>query len=604
MPPMFSRRLSRPISAAGGTYDKPVIAQAYCPLEVLAEGAGENATEKLVSGSLPIASIGRALNALLDDGDGERALKKALHIVLEERMRSMAVTIEDPREWGLDSLTVDPGPHPLDSFCAVELGRVSKRDIYAELTGRGWRLKIGLKQGLKIRARLLAGSGYAIWRAIHILVTRGTRRTEPTHTVALLSNFWAAEQFEFLADAAIEAGLDAPGQMLMLVERAQKLPRKGYDFLYPERLKIPALEWARHVLFPTWIFAAKMVTAAFRWNNQVPFVAFEGIRIAIEAQRIWPIALNVRCQTVSDVVDYLPAIVVKGAIFRKSGVTLVRWPTTQIDTFGCLLSNSPHDEFVESGNYLASAFARNWRCPEGGRAIGQIQSDIRVSSAARVDSQLKRRIDGLRTDKKLLAYFGHSPETGVTPMLIDTLRAVVEAVERQPDWFLVVKSKRRLVNTGTGRTAYMDIISSLPEFQNWASNERIIFVDYASATEEICPTGWLLDIMDLGSGDHGSIVGECVARSRPYLSYAPVHYPTPFKQKLMESGVLSTNIDRFRERLDAALGGEVPCLDPDWAQWAFDPYQDDRALERLASIVLAGKTLGVREANQPDDKHR
>ena len=82
------------------TFEKPVFAQAYCPLEVLAEGTGATSTERLVSQSIPISKIGEALNALLDDKDGERAFKKALHSIIEERMRSMAVTVENPLCWG------------------------------------------------------------------------------------------------------------------------------------------------------------------------------------------------------------------------------------------------------------------------------------------------------------------------------------------------------------------------------------------------------------------------------------------------------------------------------------------------------------------------
>ena len=574
---MFKRLLLRALRRSKPTFEKPVFAQAYCPLEVLAEGTGATSTERLVSQSIPISKIGEALNALLDDKDGERAFKKALHSIIEERMRSMAVTVENPLCWGLDKLTVDPGPHPLDTYCASELSRVSGRDIGSDLTRQGWHLKIGLKQSVQIRGRLVLGSTYVVARALYILFARGKWKTEPTNTVALLSNFWSAEQFELLSEAASSAGFNAPGQMMMLVDRTQELPAEGYEFLYQQHLKVPALKWVQEVVFPTGIFALKIVMATFKWDPLIPFVAFEGIRAAIEAQKVWLVAMNVRCKTVSDVIDYLPTIAIKGAIFRKTGAKLLRWPTTQVDTYGSLLSNSPHDHFVESGNYLSSTFSSNWRCPQGGRAIGQIQSDIRVSASTRVDPELKQKIDRLRMRKKLLVYFGHSPETGVTRMLVDTLRVVVEAIERHPDWFLIVKSKRRLVNTKSRQTAYMEIISSLSEYQRWASNEQIIFIDYVSASEEKCPTGWLLDIMDLGSGDHGSIVGECVAVSRPYVSYAPILYPTPLKQKLMEAEILSTNIDLFRERLDNALEGKIPRLDPDWAKWAFDPYQDGRA---------------------------
>jgi hypothetical protein len=561
-------------------------------MEILAEESGAAVTDKIFSESREIQSIAGTLIQFLDDEEGERALKKALHIVIEERMRSMAVTLDDPRDAGFDWLDVDPSSHALDYYCATELGRLASVDVVGRLRSLGWDLRLTAANRVALRMKLLAAAALVVWRVSAILIGRGVTRVEPHQTVALVSNFWGTDQFESLADAVAVAGFNEPGQMTMLVERPQPLPRQGYEFIYPSKLKVPRVAWCRRVLWPAWRQAAGLCRRVFASKDETVFTAFEALRITSTALEVWPIAMNVRCQTVSDVIDYLPAISVKSAIYRKFGAKLVRWPTTQIDTFGCLFANLPHDFFVSSGNYLSSTFSGNWRNPAAGRAIGLVPSDKRLASAARVDPAFLDRIERLHKDRKLLAYFGPSPETGVTPMIVSGLRAVIEVLERNPEWFLVIKSKRRLVDREKGRTAYLDILSALPEFPDWKANERIVFVDYTDDRQEVCPSGWLVDVMDLGTGDHGSIVGECVARSRPYCSYAPAVYNTPFKEKLLEAELLITDLEKFKKRLDSALKGDIPFLSKEWSEWGFDPFQDDRALERLGAVILNDGRVG------------
>ena len=583
---MIRRFLFRRFRSQGVTYDTPVFAQPYCPLEILAEASGAEVTDRFFSNSREARRLANDLVRYLDDQEGERALKKALHIVIEERMRSMAVTLDDPRKTGFDWLNVDPAPHAFDHYCATELGRLAACDVVAQLRSRGWKLHLSFVRRILLRVKLLAAASLVAWRALMILLLRGAVDVQPHKTVALLTNFWGSDQFEALADAVAAAGFDKHKKMTIVVERAQPLPRRGFDFIYPDNLKVPRQPWCRQVLGPTFRQAGRVCRSVFSTNDETVFTAFEVLRIISVALKIWPVAMNVRCQTVSDVIDYLPAIAVKSAIYRKFGAKLVRWPTTQIDTYGSLFSNQPHDFFVASGHYLPSTFSERWRNPDAGRAIGLVPADKRLASASRVDPAFLKKIEKLHENRKLLAYFGPSPETGMTRMIVSGLRAVIEVLDSNPDWFLVVKSKRRLVDRRKGRTAYLDILSSLPEFAQWNENERIVFVDYADDRQEVCPSGWLVDVMDLGTGDHGSLVGECVARSRPYCSYAPAVYNTPFKLKLLEAELLVTDLEKFKVRLDSAMKGDIPFLPQEWSRWAFDPYQDDRALERLGSVIL------------------
>ena len=204
---MIRRIFSRRFRSRGVPYDKPVFAQPYCPMEILAEAAGAEVTDNFFSKSTEARRIAKGLVRFLGDEEGTRALKKALHLAIEERMRSMAVTLDDPRKTGFDWLNVDPAPHPFDHYCATELGRLASCDVLADLKSRGWKLRLPFTRRAVLRVKLLAAALLVAWRALMILLFRGAARVEPRRTVALLTNFWGSDQFEALADAVAAASL-------------------------------------------------------------------------------------------------------------------------------------------------------------------------------------------------------------------------------------------------------------------------------------------------------------------------------------------------------------------------------------------------------------
>ena len=566
--------------AAKEVYSQLSFAHPYCPLEIVAESCGRQVMEELIAKSAGIQRISAAISRLIDDDEGARALAKGLHRAIEDRMRSMAVVVDSPTKYGYGESNPDPGPYPLDRYCATALGRAAgNENVASRLQLAGWRLDLSFADGLRFRIKLLLAAIFVAGRAVVLLMRRGTRRVTPHRTVSLLENFTNSDTFEALADAASAAGYRDPNQFTMIVGLDNELPKKGYRFLYPRDLRVPVSDWCRQVILPTWRLAFSMIHFAFVGRVEDRFAAFEALRIASTALSIWPKAMNVRCRTVVDHIDYLPISVLKGTIFRKYGAKLLRWPGTEIDTYGSLLSNSAHDHFISSGHYLSDAFSDNWRRPQGARTIGLVQADRRLADSALVDPALKRRIDALQKDRKMLVYFGSGVETNMAPFISLVFRSVMEIFSRNPEWFMVIKSKRR--------TTFMDLIRSMPEFSDWQGDERIVMIDYEMDTsKEICPSGWLTEIMDLGTGYFGSTLAECAGRSRPYCTHLPVVYDTPMMRRLVENDVVVTDLERFKSRFEAALNGTVPSIPAEWGKWAVDPYQDDRALERLSAILI------------------
>lgn len=555
-------------------------AQPYSPLEIYAETNAGRVADALVAESPAVARIARKLVRLVDDVEGHRALVKALHSAFEGRMRELAVVVDSPARYGFGAPDPNPAPHPLDRMCidALAAGHAGG-DVADGLRAAGWQVGYPLSGRVRLRIKIVLASFYLMWRSVQIPVRKGKWTVTPHRTGSLMANFTGADMFDALAKAADAAGYGERDRFTMLVERENEAPSSGYAILRPDELRVAVRDWVVRVLWPTWRMAFAMLPHAFAAAPETLFAAFEAQRIAATALTVWPKAMSVRCRTVIDNTDYLPVAAIKGAVFRKFGAKLVRWPGTEIDTYGSLLSNSPHDHFVSGGNYLSTEFSRNWRSPEGARTIGLVQADRRLAAADRVDPELRSRIEALHRDRKLLAYFGSSTETNMTPFLTMVLRAIVEVFNDQPGWFLVIKAKRW--------TSFMDMVRSLPEYPDWASNERIVFVDYAGDnSREICPVGWLAGIMDLGTGYFGSTLPETAARARPYCTHLPVVYDTPFMRRLIEEEVIVTDIDRFKRRLAEAMSGNPPSVPADWGAWAFDPYQDDRALERLSAILM------------------
>ncbi|MEE2997913.1 MAG: hypothetical protein VX700_12300 [Pseudomonadota bacterium] len=562
-------------------YGKLSFAHPYCPLETIADATGGMAAKELIARSHAIASIAKAVSRLIEDEEeGMRALAKALHILIEDRMRLMAVTVDSPTKLGYGTIRPDPGPYPLDRYCAETLDRAAPEfGVIRGLCATGWQLDPSFNARLKIRIKILAAAALVSARSFFIPLRRGVRKVTPIETGALLENFVAPELLEALADASSAAGYNDPDQYTVLVERDNALPSHGFRFIQPGKLRVPVASWCAKVMIPTWRFSIQMAGHAITGNKETCCAAFEALRIAAAALTVWPKAYNFRSRTVADNTEYLPVSAIKGALFRKFGAKFVRWPGTEIDTFGSLLANSAHDHFISGGHYQSATFSTDWRAPEHGRTIGVIQADKRLANPQLVDPDLRRRLEELHRDRKMLVYFGSGTETNMAPFIASVFRAVMEVFQQSDGWFLVIKSKRY--------TTFMDLIRSMSDFPKWVSDERIVIIDYPpEPTDEICPTGWLAAQMDLGTGYFGSTLAECTGRGYPYCTHLPVIYDTPFMNKLTQHGVVVRDPDGFKSRLASALAGDVPCIPQDWGSWAFDPYQDDRPLERLAALLM------------------
>lgn len=562
-------------------YDQLSFAHPYCQLETIADAKGREAAKNLISESSEILKVAKSVSQLLnDEAEGERAIIKALHSVIENRMRLMAVTVDSPTKFGYGEITPDPGPYPLDRYCAETLDSAAAEfNVVQDLVSSGWHLDVPLVTRITTRLKIIAAAAFISAHSFQIMLFRGARRITPIETGSLLENFVSPDLFEALSDAAYAAGYRDPNQFTILLERNNALPTRGYRFIKPNKLKVPVTSWCAQVMFPTWRFSLQIAKQASVGKIETCCAALEALRIARATLKVWPTVFNLRARTVADNTEYLPVSAVKGALFRKFGAKLVRWPGTEIDSFGTLLANSAHDHFISGGHYQSETFSEDWRAPGMAKTIGLLPADKRLAAPELIEPQLRRRLEKLHHERKMLVYFGSGTETNMAPFIELVFRSVMEVFLQSEGWFLVIKSKRW--------TTFMDLIKSFPEFSTWVEDERIVIIDYPRDTaNELCPTGWLTANMDLGTGYFGSTLAECCSRGYPYCTHLPVTYRTPFMDKLEEHEVIVRDPEKFKSRLKSALEGDLPFIPKDWGSWAFDPYADDRPLERLAAALL------------------
>jgi hypothetical protein len=162
------------------------------------------------------------------------------------------------------------------------------------------------------------------------------------------------------------------------------------------------------------------------------------------------------------------------------------------------------------------------------------------------------------------------------------------AIGEREDWMVLLKPKGP---KGSHHVLY-DWMKEDTGLRDWIDEERIVAVRYSAPDVEVCPAGWLLGRMTLGVCLGGSIQAEALVRGVPVFCFRPVSQDTTYVRKLAECGLLHENADGFeaalRRYIEAPQAFEIPY---EWFRQRFDPYSDDRALERVAEVLLASNRL-------------
>ena len=131
-----------------------------------------------------------------------------------------------------------------------------------------------------------------------------------------------------------------------------------------------------------------------------------------------------------------------------------------------------------------------------------------------------------------------------------------------------------------------DIAAREPRFGPYLDQDNIIWLGYKQNDREHCPPGWLVNNMAFGVGDPSTIMTETLSSGKPYFARYTVTIDTPLRRRLVEDGFLTESSDIFEATLKTALNDIKNVRQPDdiYKTW-FDPFQDDDAMGRMASVI-------------------
>ncbi len=535
---------------------------------------------ELVFDTHPAAhKLARACVIFLGDNEAERVLKKGFHLVIEERMRFIALRADPPSAYGFDADgIIPPGDHPLDGHARKALGDDKALDSTAPF-----------KPGLSVRAihlfQVVIRSILFVTDAVSLFIRFGARdpkrqsfRVGTPH--AINQNNWGAmrhalENLGMWTDDALVTVLDRPN--------LTPPPPGAPPCIDLETLPVDRRRWWKEVISPGLRLIGVSLRTAFV-NAGDPLsvqLSLEAVKIARSALPIWRLAHNLDLGAYLDAEEYTVRQGLKSIILGKQGTRMVRWPHSQMDSQGVALSYMSYHLFLSGGPYVSriSSATRSPRCEDG--FVGLYRNDRYIISNQTIDPSYQRAVTEHR-DKggKLLAYFGASAEPHIAPIFRASLYAALRQVAKRGDWMLVIKTKGH-----KPYGMYSGFLAGHSVFDDLLSTGRVILIDYSQPFVEPCPAGWLIDNMDIGVGT-GSVQIEALTQGKPTLSYMPVTDESELNRTLLDHALLHETLEGFEAALSGLL--DDPChpgIPYDWFREQFDPFGDDQALSRIARLL-------------------
>lgn len=543
----------------------------FSPADVVAERIGAPAVERLLR--LPaIARMASALVRYLDDAEGERALKKELHTVLEPRLRAVALTVDPARNHGFEAL--DPGPlaHPLDTQAWDELSaalpdRMSPPPLVRPGLAGQW-------------LNVLAAAVLLVIAAV-VPLRRARPAVEPVRVRVAATNIWTVPFWLAFKAVAEEKGLWSADALAFVLDQdatANSFRQSALGRIEPAGLAVPAGEWLRRVVGPALALAARILANALSapTDPRALEAAARALNLGARAVPIWRMAFNLRCRWFLECADDSSLPILRRAILTKFGAASVRWPYSQNESPGIYLSFLPFDVFLAGGSLQAEGYRGTWRPGCRCLPVGQIRNDRRFSSDANVDPAYYHAITSrLARGERMVVFFGGNIELGFKRPTIDALRTTLEAFAARPGWFVVVKPK--------GLKALHAVGDEDERIRELMDADNVIAIRYGPDGTEVTPPGWLIPRMALGVTLPGSVQIEALVSGHAVVAYWPVNHPTLLRERLARDGLMVSDVAMLR---DVLREPEKISFDSDWYRWAGDAHGDDRALERVADALL------------------
>lgn len=543
------------------------------PTDYRAAKVGIGAVDDAFGVEPGLASISHALRHFFADDRAEIALKKAMLIAFESRMRVLGVMADPPAKNGFtDNVVIQASVHPLDAHAARCLGGL-------EVPKTGGAVKLWTATVLRL-VRLMAD-------ALATCLTHGgvapTRAAYPIGAPAqILKADWdafrqAADTCDLWRDHTIGVLADSSKPTRPLCQ--------GVAWIDTTRLRVGRVMWLRDAVWPCLRLGWAVLGTAVRQprNPWVLQAAFEASVLAHQALEPLRIIQSYRFDWMIDIEEYTQTHAVRAMVYAKAGARMVHWPHSVMDSPGSTTAFTAYDLYLASGVYEGNTFGSTWWSGTKSNAVGFYRSDHRLWNGDAVRADIRTRVDAhCGNGGKVLAVFLPSDMGGWDRVVADTLRSVLRVTETYGGWLTIIKAKGLASQAAARRAAESD-----PEIAAGLARDDVLMPEYTERGIEICAAGWLIEKMDVGAGV-SSVQIEALVRGKPVAGYYPIVFDTPCADWLFDAGLSFDTPESFETGLASWLDGRtVPDTVRDKFRENFDPFGDDVALERLARLLLA-----------------
>jgi len=550
-------------------------------LEVSIELKGVELAESRLADSPGAQALIDAFCHFLDDKNAWRSVFKGFHISYENCLRNIALRADPPSKEWFDPVPPYPNDHPLDVYARTDVEEISGKKI-PPISSPG---KIGRMRYLVFGLALALDF---LFRVLKIYIQHGAREVKARRPRIATPNYWPAERFKPLVEAAKRKGLWCKEDFFIVIERHGN--RDALDLagghLDVADMQVPRSEWLHRVIRPGFRLASKALnTLAFKKYDPVASaIAIECLEQAGLALGYWRTAFNVQSGHYIDIDELSRTHTLKRSIFTKFGTKLVKWPGTMHDSPGQIASYVSHDIYFTGGNYEEKHLRKTWRPDVRVVPIGLAQQDPLMKSEDRSSALFIRMInDQLELGRKMAVFFGTVVVPSQRSLMLESLFIACREVAKAPDWFLVIKPKK------SGPRNDLKMISQADNrFDEFRDNDRIIWLDYEGDSREVCPSGWLVDRMAVGTGNIYTISAETLAVGKPYIAYFPTPAISTYKQHVYEDGFFFSDREDYAHALGKIFEdpGAAP-VPSSFYQESFDPFGDGGAFERIAETLLS-----------------
>lgn len=561
----------------------PLIAGQYSSAleaRVCAEGAAtiEPAFTELTA----VRAIADAFVRFMCDPEAERALKKAYHVVYEQRARVLAFRLEPGVRHGFDPIDTPLDDHPLDGYVRADLAGHDARAAALKVADCGRYAQLGA---------MLAWAFLLAVTPIYIVFRYGRRTTAPRRVDVLAcesvhDRLWAA-----LVQAANDTGCWRDGTMAILRMNRRDGMVRALPIIDASELPVPRTAWWREVAGPALRLACAVlsIVASQRSDPRIVEIATRCLNLACTSLNVRRVGYGVRFKTWLDDAEHDPIHTLKAIVARACGARAVRFPRTEQDSPGSMMSFIGYDIYPSGGPYQGLNYGASWNPRCRIFPIGLMQHDRRLCIGQSVTPEYERAIrERLAAGKKMAVFFGPSGVPGLDHPMRELFAAVAEELAGRSDWFLVLKPK--LDND------FSDRIVADSEFARWKSDLDLVTIRYAVPGFEVCSSSWLIALMAFGAGWQGTIAIETLTQAKPFFCWYPFIEPTPYKEALARGGFLYNTFDEYRNAVRNFVAAPVLSrLEYKWFREQFDSFGDDNALGRLARLLFAREAAETQE---------